>query len=69
MGTNPIGANLASVSDLKPFLVYLDIGTDYRFNDIQFSFESQTDGGTFLISHVGMTAEKEGHAIKAEITI
>lgn len=69
MGTNPIGANLASVSDLKPFLVYLDIGTDYRFNDIQFSFESQTDGGTFLISHIGMTAELEGNAIRADLTI
>lgn len=69
IGTNPIGANIASVSDLKPFLVYLDIGTNYRFNDIQFSFESETDGGTFLISHVGMVAETEGHAIREDITI
>ncbi len=61
MGTNPIGASLEEVSELKQFLVYLDIGVDYRWNDIQVSFESETDGGTFLISHVGFAPVEAGH--------
>lgn len=68
-GTNPIGATLAEVSDLKEFLVYLDIGVDYAWNDVQIILESDTDGGTFIITHVGFAVEEVGYASRDDITI
>jgi len=69
LGTNPIGANIDDVSDLKEFTVYLDLGVDYSWRDIQFIFKSETDGGTFLISHIGLAAEEEGFASEDQITL
>jgi len=69
MGINPIGARFQEVSDLKQFLVYLNLGVDYVYNDIQLSFSSQTDGGQFLIDFVGLTVEPEGFAVLDNLTI
>jgi hypothetical protein len=69
LGTNPIGTTLDEVSELKEFTVFLDIGVDYTPRDIQVIFESETDGGTFLISHVGFTMEGVGYATSDDITI
>lgn len=69
LGTNPIGATVEEVSELKNFIVYLDIGDDYQFNDIQLVFESDTDGGTFLISGVGFAIEPAGYASRDDLTI
>lgn len=69
IGTNPIGANVDDVSELKSFTVYLDIGRDYSWKDIQLVFESDTDGGTFLIEHVGFAVELVGYAFDDNLTI
>ena len=69
LGVNPIGASLDEVSDLKEFTVFLDVGVDYNWRDVQVVFESETDGGTFLISHVGFIAEEVGFATQDNITI
>jgi hypothetical protein len=57
------------VGELKNFTVYLDIGVDYNWKDIQLVFESETDGGTFLISHVGFIAEEVGFSTQDNLTI
>jgi hypothetical protein len=62
LGVNPIGANLEEVGELKEFLVYLDIGKEADFKDIQFICSSETDGGTFIITHIGMAVEMTGVA-------
>lgn len=69
LGTNPIGATLDEVSDLKRFLVYLDIGNDYRWNDIQLVFSSDDDGGTFLIDFIGIAVAEEGYAVRPDLSI
>jgi hypothetical protein len=69
LGTNPIGSTLEEVSELKEFIVYLDLGVDYVWNDIQLIFESDTDGGTFLVSHVGFAVDGEGFASVDNLTI
>ena len=69
LGTNPVGATLAEVSDLKSFLVYLDIGDDYGWNDIQLIFNSDTDGGTYLISSVAFAPDAVGYASRDDLTI
>lgn len=69
LGVNPIGASLEEVSDLKEFMVFLDVGVDYNWRDVQVIFESETDGGTFLITHVGFVAEEVGFATQDNITI
>lgn len=69
MGTNPIGATIGEVSDLKRFLVYLDLGVDYVYSDIQFIFKSDTDGGTFIIDYLGLMVNKEGFANQDQLTI
>ena len=69
LGTNPIGATLDEVSDLKRFLVYLDLGVDYTWNDVQLIFSSQTDGGTFLIDYIGLVIDNEGFASSDNLTI
>jgi hypothetical protein len=69
LGTNPIGATLNEVSELKEFTVFLDIGVDYTPRDIQLIFESDTDGGTFLISHIGFINEDVGFAIEDHLCI
>jgi hypothetical protein len=69
MGTNPIGATLSEVSELKDFIVFLDAGVDYNFRDIQLIFESDTDGGTFLISHIGFINEPVGFGIEDQLCI
>lgn len=69
LGTNPIGRTLAEVSDLKRFLVYIDMPQATRFNDIQFGFESDSDGGTFEIDWIGGILEEEGHADRYDLTI
>jgi hypothetical protein len=68
-GVNPVGASLNEVGELKNFTVYLDIGVDYNWKDIQLVFESETDGGTFLISHVGFIAEEVGFSTQDNLTI
>jgi uncharacterized protein YrzB (UPF0473 family) len=68
-GTNPIGASIIEVSELKEFLVYLDLGVDYTWNEISLIFESQTDGGTFLISDIAMSVDEEGTAHIDKFTI
>lgn len=69
LGTNPIGATNEEVDDLKRFLVYLDIGVDYAWSDIQFIFESDDDGGTFLINRVALAADFHGFASQDNLTI
>jgi hypothetical protein len=69
LGTNPIGANLSEVSELKEFTVFLDVGVDYTWRDIELVFQSETDGGTFMITHVGFAAEEVGFASEDHITI
>lgn len=69
LGTNPIGASLDEVSDLKRFLVYLDLGVDYTWNDIQMVFSSDTDGGTFIIDYIGLDIDSEGYASQDQLTI
>lgn len=69
LGTNPIGATVDEVSELKAFLVYLDLGVDYTWSDIQLIFESDTDGGTFLITHAGFVPDEEGFSSQDNITI
>lgn len=69
LGTNPIGATLAEVGELKQFLVYLDWGDDYSPNDVQLVFESDTDGGTFLIDSYAMAIYPQGYASSDNITI
>lgn len=69
LGTNPIGSTLAAVSELKRFLVYLDLGTDINHNDIQLIFQSQTDGGTFLINHIGIILKERGYATRDDLAI
>ncbi len=68
-GTNPIGASINEVSELKQFIVYLDLTVDYTWNDVSLIFESDTDGGTFLISEVAAAADNEGYASIDEFTI
>jgi hypothetical protein len=69
LGTNPIGSSLEEVSELKDFMVYLDLGVDYASRDIQLIFISETDGGTFIITHVGFAIEEEGFASRDDLTI
>ena len=69
MGTNPIGSTLSEVGELKDFLVYLDLGVDFNWNDVQLIFSSDTDGGTFLVSWVALSADPEGFASRDDITI
>ena len=69
LGTNPIGATFAEVSELKDFCVFLDIGVDYTPRDISLIFNSDTDGGTFLITHVGFAIENVGFASEDNLTI
>lgn len=60
LGLNPMGATLEEVAELKEFIVFLDVGVDYNWKDIQIVFESETDGGTFFISHVGFSIQDVG---------
>lgn len=69
LGTNPIGATLTEVQELKEFTVFLDIGVDYAWRDIQLIFQSDSDGGTFIITHVGFAADAEGFATQDNLTI
>lgn len=69
IGVNPIGATLEEVAELKQFLVYLDLGVDYAWNDIQLIFESDTDGGTFLIDWVAFAVDEQGFASRDDVTI
>jgi len=69
LGTNPIGATLSEVSELKEFTVFLDVGVDYNWRDIQVIFSSETDGGTFIVSHVGFAIEEVGFASEDQLTI
>lgn len=69
LGTNPIGATLDEVSELKEFCVFLDVGVDYNWRDIQLIFSSDTDGGTFLITHVGFMVDLVGFASSDDLTI
>lgn len=69
MGTNPIGASIDEVSDFKQFLVYLDIGLDYEWSDIQMIFESDTDGGSFLLDTLAMAVDEAGTASVDSLTI
>ena len=69
LGVNPLGATLAEVSELKQFLVYLDLGVDYDWSDIQIVFSSETDGGTFIITHVGFAVDQQGYASIDALTI
>lgn len=69
LGTNPIGASLAEVYELKRFLVYLDLGVDYTWSDIQLVFESQTDGGNFVIDGVAFAVDEDGYASEDQLTI
>jgi hypothetical protein len=69
LGLNPIGALASEVSELKQFVVYLDVGVDYDFQDIDMLFRSDTDGGTFMITHVGLTLDAEGYAIEDHLSI
>lgn len=69
MGTNPIGSNKEEVSDLKEFTVYLDLGSDYDYRDIQMIFSSETDGGNFLITDIGFTADETGFESEDNLTI
>ena len=69
LGTNPVGATLAEVAELKQFLVYQDWGIDTAPNDVQLIFESDTDGGTFLIDTVAMVLDAQGYAKRDDITI
>jgi hypothetical protein len=69
MGTNPIGASLSEVMELKEFVVFLDLGIDYKWQDVQIIFESTTDGGTFMITHVGLAADTEETASADDKTI
>lgn len=69
LGTNPIGATIDEVAELKQFLVYLDWGVDYAPNDMQLVFESDTDGGTFLIDSYAMAVDMQGYASRDDITI
>lgn len=69
LGTNPIGATLDEVSELKEFCVFLDAGVDYNYRDIQLIFTSDTDGGTFIITHVGFAADEVGFASVDNLTI
>lgn len=69
LGTNPIGATLAEVSELKRFLVYLDLGVDYAWNDVQVIFQSDTDGGTFLVDYLAFSVDEEGMASIDSLTI
>ncbi len=69
MGTNPVGAPSGEVGDLKSFFVYLDLGVDYAYSDLQLIFESETDGGTFLIDMVGFAIDTQGYAVRDDITI
>lgn len=69
MGVNPIGALREEVSELKEFVVYLDVGIDYDWHDIQALFSSETDGGTFLITHVGFAIESTGFSSQPHLTI
>lgn len=70
LGTNPIGGvSEGEVQELKEFLVYLDIGVDYNWNDIEFIFSSDTDGGTFIVTDLAIAAEEVGFASRDDITI
>ena len=69
LGTNPIGSTLEAVSELKRFLVYLDLGVDINHNDVQLVFQSDTDGGTYLINHIGFILKERGYATRDDITI
>jgi len=69
LGTNPMGENIEEVSDLKQFRVYLDVGVDYRWSDIQISFISETDGGNFSVDHVGIAAKEEGVAAPSNLIL
>jgi len=69
LGTNPMGENIEEVSDLKQFRVYLDVGVDYRWSDIQISFTSETDGGNFSVDHVGIAAKEEGVAAPSNLIL
>jgi hypothetical protein len=69
MGTNPIGANIEEVANLKQFLVYLDLGVDETWNDVQIILSSDTDGGTFLISDIAFAVDNEGFASSDNLTI
>lgn len=69
LGVNPIGALREEVSELKEFVVYLDVGIDYDWHDIQVLFSSESDGGTFLITHVGFAIESTGFASQDHLTI
>ena len=68
-GTNPIGASINEVSELKQFIVYLDLTVDYTWNDVSLIFESDVDGGTFLISEVAAAADNEGFSAIDAYTI
>jgi hypothetical protein len=69
LGLNPMGALREVVSELKEFDVVLDLGVDYAWRDIDLVFESETDGGTFLISHIGMSVDVDGFAVKDNLAI
>jgi hypothetical protein len=62
LGINPIGTKLDDIDELKEFTVILDIGTDYSWRDIELILSSDTDGGTFLITHIGFAAEGTGYS-------
>ena len=68
-GTNPIGSQLSEVSDLKEFTVFLDFGVDFNPKDVQMDFSSDTDAGTFIITHVGFALEKVGVAVEENLLI
>lgn len=69
LGVNPIGATLEEVNELREFTVYLDLGVDYEYKDIQIIFSSDTDGGTFIVTYVGFAIELSGYAVEDQNTI
>lgn len=69
LGTNPIGATLEEVSEFKEFTAFLDLGVDYTWRDVQLIFESDTDGGSFIITHVGFTVDEESFATEDNLKI
>jgi uncharacterized protein YrzB (UPF0473 family) len=69
MGTNPLGATIDEVGELNEFTVFLDLGVDYEWYDLGFVFSSETDGGTFMITHVGLAVDMSGYANEDQLTI
>lgn len=69
LGVNPIGAQLQTVSELKEFTAFLDYGVDFNPKDVQMIFESDTDGGTFMITHVGFAVDYSGVSVEDNLLI